>query len=331
MANEQTKEETYAYYYHTNYIRNARAIAIAWAIFTLCFFIIMLVVFFQPYWLGDGPNARGVGYFGLYQYCVSYSTTGELSCVGGVVDYSGIGQGPDNDTVPAMAAATFFVGFAALFVALSIVAMLLFLCKSPCKTGTVFFICGTLQLCAGIFLLLGILIYPSGWDKHSAYRALCGEDISYTNTAGCELRWVFYLAIIAVFDAFILAVLAYILASKQGKLYMDMHFSDYYKNSNGVHAKPKKHGTVNSTIFNTYPAVRESNRPRINGSLGKDEADVGGIPMVEDGTYAKVRPRSLRDGNSAGAADDEMSSTTRSSKSGGKSTKKSNREHDLTI
>ena len=149
MANEQTKEETYAYYYHTNYIRNARAIAIAWAIFTLCFFIIMLVVFLQPYWLGDGPNSRGVGYFGLYRYCVTYSTVGDLSCSSdSVFGFDGLKVHGDGKTVGHLAAATFFVGVAALFVALSILAMLLFLCKS-CKTGTVFFTCGVLQLLSG--------------------------------------------------------------------------------------------------------------------------------------------------------------------------------------
>ncbi|XP_030842475.1 LHFPL tetraspan subfamily member 3 protein-like isoform X2 [Strongylocentrotus purpuratus] len=341
MANEQTKEETYAYYYHTNYIRNARAIAIAWAIFTLCFFIIVLVVFVQPYWLGDGPNANGIGNFGLYRYCTSYGTTGaQPSCEGGVFGFAGV-RGADGEVVPAMVAATVFVGIAVILVALSIVSMLLFLCKSPLKTGTVFAICGAFQLLSGICLLLGILIYPSGWSQHSAYKALCQDTISYTDTKGCELRWVFFLAIIAVFDAFILAILAFILASKQGKLYMDMHFSDYYKNgkSNGVHPKPKKHGTVNSTIFNTYPAVRENNRPRINGSAANGTAGRGDntdgsstIPRVEDDVYAQVRPRSVREAESHGAADDEFSSTTRSSKSTGKSTRKSNnREHDVSV
>ncbi|XP_041459729.1 LHFPL tetraspan subfamily member 3 protein-like isoform X2 [Lytechinus pictus] len=291
MANEQTKEETYAYYYHTNYIRNARAIAIAWAIFTLCFFIIVLVVFVQPYWLGDGPNANGIGNFGLYRYCTSYSTTGAepTTCEGGVFDFSGV-RGADGLVVSSMVAATVFVGLAVIFVALSIISMLLFLCKGPFKTGTVFAICGVFQLLSGICLLLGILIYPSGWSQHSAYKALCQDSISYTDTKGCELRWVFFLAIIAVFDAFILAILAFILASKQGKLYMDMHFSDYYKNgkSNGVQPKPKKHGTVNSTIFNTYPAVRENNRPRINGSASRDNTDgTNSIPRVEDDLYAQ--------------------------------------------
>lgn len=149
MANEQTKEETYAYYYHTNYIRNARAIAIAWAIFTLCFFIIVLVVFVQPYWLGDGPNANGIGNFGLYRYCTSYGTTGaQPSCEGGVFGFAGV-KGADGEVVPAMVAATVFVGIAVILVALSIVSMLLFLCKSPLKTGTVFAICGAFQLLSG--------------------------------------------------------------------------------------------------------------------------------------------------------------------------------------
>ncbi|XP_061864238.1 LHFPL tetraspan subfamily member 4 protein isoform X2 [Colius striatus] len=36
--------------YHDNYVRNSRAIGVLWAIFTICFAIINVVVFIQPYW-----------------------------------------------------------------------------------------------------------------------------------------------------------------------------------------------------------------------------------------------------------------------------------------
>ena len=78
-------------------------------------------------------------------------------------------------------------------------------------------------------LLIGILVYPAGRSSNDRIKMLCGSDISYADTAGCQLRWVFYLAIIAVFDAIILGILAFILANKQDKLHMDMHFSDYYQ------------------------------------------------------------------------------------------------------
>lgn len=85
----------------------------------------------------------------------------------------------------------------------------------------------------GVFLLIGILIYPASWAQLSVFRLLCGADVSYANTGTCQLRWVFYLAIIAVFDAIVLGVLAFILASKQDKLTNDMQFSDYYPPAKG--------------------------------------------------------------------------------------------------
>lgn len=33
--------------YHTNYVRNARAVGVLWTIFTICFAILVMVVFIQ--------------------------------------------------------------------------------------------------------------------------------------------------------------------------------------------------------------------------------------------------------------------------------------------
>ena len=88
----------------------------------------------QPYWLGDGPNANGIGNFGLYRYCTSYGTTGaQPSCEGGVFGFAGV-KGADGEVVPAMVAATVFVGIAVILVALSIVSIAPFsLPKAPSK------------------------------------------------------------------------------------------------------------------------------------------------------------------------------------------------------
>ena len=50
--------------YHTNYVRNSRAIGVLWAIFTICFAIVNVVCFIQPYWIGDGVDTPQAGYFG---------------------------------------------------------------------------------------------------------------------------------------------------------------------------------------------------------------------------------------------------------------------------
>jgi LHFPL tetraspan subfamily member protein len=36
---------------HLNYVRNSRAIAVLWCVFTVCFCIINIVIFMEP-WLG---------------------------------------------------------------------------------------------------------------------------------------------------------------------------------------------------------------------------------------------------------------------------------------
>lgn len=83
--------ETYEYTkstmaYHQNYVRNSRAIGVLWAIFSICFSIINILVFAYPNWIGNSPDSAEPGQFGLYQYStldrdglsVSESTKGRL-------------------------------------------------------------------------------------------------------------------------------------------------------------------------------------------------------------------------------------------------------------
>ncbi|XP_022080968.1 tetraspan membrane protein of hair cell stereocilia homolog [Acanthaster planci] len=351
-----SKEDTYAYYYHTNYIRNARAIAIAWALFTFCFAIIMCVVLVQPYWLGDGPDATGIGYFGLYRYCVSFNLAGQLVCQNALLDVSQATQ-----VIPVtMFVATIFVAVAVAFLLLSILCMLLFLCKKP-STATVFKICGALQLATGLFLLIGILIYPASWSQLAAFVTICGPDVSYGNAGKCQLRWVFYLAIVAIFDAIVLGVLAFILASKQEKLATDMQFSDYYPASKGNFSNGKKKSSVSgyptASGETGYPSTNRQNgtagsldrRSNHSGTTASDRdasRSNGGSSVNRRGTdgsdplYSSVVPRRERSRASSSATggaegDDEAGSTRSgiSSKSGksSKSSKSGKHVHDVVL
>ncbi|KAA0714051.1 LHFPL tetraspan subfamily member 5 protein [Triplophysa tibetana] len=82
MANEKMlPAQEAAKIYHTNYVRNSRAIGVLWGVFTLCFGIITVVVFIQPYWIGDSVNTPQAGYFGLFHYCIGNPITSELVSV----------------------------------------------------------------------------------------------------------------------------------------------------------------------------------------------------------------------------------------------------------
>lgn len=44
--------------YQTEFVRSARAVGVLWAICTLCFAIIQVVVLVQPSWVGTTGNQR---------------------------------------------------------------------------------------------------------------------------------------------------------------------------------------------------------------------------------------------------------------------------------
>lgn len=79
--------------------------------------------------------------------------------------------------------------------------------QSSCRALNVMFV--------AVFMLLACIIYPSGWDA-AAVRQLCNSD-SY-DSGNCYIQWTYYLAIVAIFDAIVLAVLAFILAVRYVRL-----------------------------------------------------------------------------------------------------------------
>uniref|UniRef100_A0ACB8FPW1 LHFPL tetraspan sub member 3 protein n=1 Tax=Sphaerodactylus townsendi TaxID=933632 RepID=A0ACB8FPW1_9SAUR len=122
--------------YHTNYVRNSRAIGVLWAIFTICFAIVNVVCFFQPYWIGDGVDTPQAGYFGLFQFCTEQGISREIACAGSFADFAGIPSG-------AFQAASFFIGLSMVLIIACIVCFILFFF---CNTATVYKICAWMQL-----------------------------------------------------------------------------------------------------------------------------------------------------------------------------------------
>ncbi|CDQ60085.1 unnamed protein product [Oncorhynchus mykiss] len=142
--------------YHDNYMRNSRAIGVLWAIFTICLAIINVVVFIQPYWIGDSVNTPHAGYFGLFHYCVGTGNSNrELTCQGTFAEFSSI---PSS----AFKAATFFVLLSMVLILGCIACFILFFF---CNTATVYKTCAWMQLLCAVCLILGCMIFPDGWDS----------------------------------------------------------------------------------------------------------------------------------------------------------------------
>uniref|UniRef100_A0A8B9V5G4 Tetraspan membrane protein of hair cell stereocilia n=1 Tax=Anas zonorhyncha TaxID=75864 RepID=A0A8B9V5G4_9AVES len=156
--------------YHTNYVRNARAMGVLWALFTLCFAILMVVTFIQPYWIGDSIDTPQAGYFGLFSYCIGNALTGELICKGSPLDFG---------TIPSSAfkTAMFFVGISTFLIIGSILCFSLFFF---CNAATVYKVCAWMQLAAAPGASLQLLVAPdrsgTGASEHpSGSRAPCSE------------------------------------------------------------------------------------------------------------------------------------------------------------
>uniref|UniRef100_A0A8C3P784 LHFPL tetraspan subfamily member 3 n=1 Tax=Chrysemys picta bellii TaxID=8478 RepID=A0A8C3P784_CHRPI len=131
--------------YHTNYVRNSRAIGVLWAIFTICFAIVNVVCFIQPYWIGDGVDTPQAGYFGLFHYCIGNGFSRELTCRGSFTDFSSLPAG-------AFKAASFFIGLSMTLIIACIVCFTLFFF---CNTATVYKICAWMQLTSVSLFLPG--------------------------------------------------------------------------------------------------------------------------------------------------------------------------------
>nr|XP_020024519.1 tetraspan membrane protein of hair cell stereocilia [Castor canadensis] len=201
--------------YHTNYVRNSRAVGVMWGTLTICFSVLVMALFIQPYWIGDSVNTPQAGYFGLFSYCVGNVLSSELICKGGPLDFSSI---PSR----AFKTAMFFVALSMFLIIGSIICFSLFF---VCNTATVYKICAWMQLAAATGLMIGCLVYPDGWDS-SEVRRMCGEQTGKYTLGHCTVRWAFMLAILSIGDALILSFLAFVLGYRQDKLLPDDYTAD---------------------------------------------------------------------------------------------------------
>ncbi|KAF5280284.1 hypothetical protein FQR65_LT03093 [Abscondita terminalis] len=196
--------------YATSYARNSKAIGVLWAIFTVCYAIIVVVSFITPEWIG---NTEGdvPGKIGLWSSCY-LDETGE-KCKGRIEEFINI----ENI---AFLIATVFIGLAVITALLTICGMLLFFF---CHSTTVYHICAWVQLFSAICMVVGSTTFPAGWSEDDV-RRVCGSSDVYA-FGDCRIRWAYLLAAIGSLDAIILAILAFILATRHVRLQPDPHYA----------------------------------------------------------------------------------------------------------
>ncbi|XP_029431304.1 LHFPL tetraspan subfamily member 2 protein [Rhinatrema bivittatum] len=79
------------------------------------------------------------------------------------------------------------------------------MCIQSVMKKSIFNVCGLLQGIAGLFLILGLMLYPAGWGSSKA-MFYCGNYASAYKLGECSLGWAFYTAIGGTVLTFICAV-----------------------------------------------------------------------------------------------------------------------------
>ncbi|WAR25796.1 LHPL4-like protein [Mya arenaria] len=243
---EQQYNPDTARIYHFRYMREYRAVCVLWAVLTIIWATFNVVVFVQPQWIGDSPESPGYGHHGVYKYCYPDNLALRYQCDGSFTDFNSI----LNDQYKAT---TFFVGVSALLMLISVAALLLFFCF---KKTAVFILVGILELVTAIFMFLACVIYPAGWDNKQLME-ICGESSGPYNMGKCNIRWAYILAILGIFDAAILAVLAFFLASKRAKI--EMYSSSAELNGFGAETMSKRSMPIQPAVL-AVPSVHHDPR-----------------------------------------------------------------------
>ncbi|KAG8456518.1 hypothetical protein GDO86_002340 [Hymenochirus boettgeri] len=79
------------------------------------------------------------------------------------------------------------------------------MCIQSVMKKSIFNVCGLLQGIAGLFLILGLILYPAGWGSQKVV-GYCGHYASAYKLGECSLGWAFYTAIGGTVLTFICAV-----------------------------------------------------------------------------------------------------------------------------
>jgi len=193
---------------------------LAWATLTLLSAMAMLASLTTPQWL-VGPPTRYIpklgrknhsfinddhidgnpirsaaDYYqptlGIYNRCTRIEGLARLHCASFIQrEY----HANYTESFPAAWQATlvFFSAGLCLLV-LTLVTSIVGWCARSIRRKSIFSIGGSVQALSVLFFILGLVVYPAGWNSLRV-RRVCGENAEAFYLADCNLGWAFYVAI----------------------------------------------------------------------------------------------------------------------------------------
>lgn len=184
--------------------------SLLWTLLSLAALMAVLSGLITPKWL-IGPQIKdtknGTEFYaptvGIFNRCIRLHGK-KTHCANFNLD----GFATDSSVFPdCWKASYFFLSFGLAIMSMTVVAALVGCCMQSIGRKSIFNLAGVAQVIAGIFYLLGMILYPAGWGAERVQR-ICGPEADAFYLAECSLGWAFYSAVIGVGLTFVCAVIS---------------------------------------------------------------------------------------------------------------------------
>ncbi|XP_073677114.1 LHFPL tetraspan subfamily member 2b [Garra rufa] len=181
-----------------------------WTLMSIVVAFAELVAFMSAEWLVGYPDGSEFNFtitashhsnqrtLGIYNRCIKVAQQKVVQCGPYATDFMEIASGFWQATVIFLVVGIFLLSVVGI---LSVFSM----CFQSILKKSIFNVCGLLQGIAGLFLILGLMLYPAGWGSKKVVD-YCGPDASPYKVGLCSLGWAFYTAIGGTVLTFICAM-----------------------------------------------------------------------------------------------------------------------------
>ncbi|XP_052448086.1 LHFPL tetraspan subfamily member 2a protein [Carassius gibelio] len=183
-----------------------------WTLMSIVVAFAEMVAFMSAKWLVGYPDGSMFNFtitashrsdqrtLGIYNRCIKVAQQKVPQCGPYATDFMEIASGFWQATVIFLVIAIFLLSVVGI---LSVFSM----CFQSILKKSIFNVCGLLQGIAGLFLILGLMLYPAGWGSKKVVD-YCGPDASPYKVGVCSLGWAFYTAIGGTVLTFVCALLS---------------------------------------------------------------------------------------------------------------------------
>ncbi|KAG8281604.1 LHFPL tetraspan subfamily member 2 protein-like [Homalodisca vitripennis] len=183
------------------------ALSLAWVLLTILATLAVFSAVLTPKWLlGAYPleveNGTIVPTVGIFNRCTRIK--GQNNCAVFAMD----GLATDSSVFPSfwkVSLVLFALGLVVMV--LTTMAALVSCCVQSINRKSIFTLTGTVQATAGLFYILGLVLYAAGWGSARVIK-LCGRDAGPFTIGDCSFGWAMYIGVIGICLTFLTACLS---------------------------------------------------------------------------------------------------------------------------